>query len=65
MKSPCTPDCERRSITCHCECKAYKDFRAERDELNQRKFMQTENRPFPRNHEMKYRKNLKAGRVNR
>ena len=65
MRSPCTPDCEKRSVTCHCECAEYIAFRAHRDEMNERRSAEYESRPFPRSLEMKYLKNLKAGRVNR
>lgn len=28
MKHPCTPDCKKRSGTCHATCKKYKKFEA-------------------------------------
>ena len=34
MKNPCMPNCPKRCITCHCNCKQYKDYRAWLDSIN-------------------------------
>lgn len=62
IPNPCKKDCPKRSCTCHAECTDYKLFRADRDELNRIRNKEIESRPFSHDLEMKYRKNLKAGR---
>lgn len=32
LKSPCTPDCPRRSATCHAECKENLEYAAKKQE---------------------------------
>ena len=34
VKAPCK-DCEKRNPYCHTSCKAYKDYRAEKDRENE------------------------------
>lgn len=59
MINPCDPKCERRSATCHCTCKEYIAFQKENEENNRKRRLETESRILSRDHEMKYRKNLK------
>lgn len=32
VKQPCTPDCEKRSATCHSECEAWLKYEKERND---------------------------------
>ena len=62
MKCPCK-GCEppKRTLTCHGFCEEYKEWRAARDEANRKRNIDHDNRQLSRDHEMKYRKNLRKG----
>lgn len=62
IPNPCKKDCPKRSSTCHANCPDYALFRADCDERNRNRAKEIESRPFSHDLEMKYRKNLKAGR---
>lgn len=61
MKCPCK-SCEK--VGCgsyHDKCHAYSEWRAFRDEVNRKKADHQELKALSRDHEMKYRKNLRKG----
>lgn len=62
MKCPCK-DCFDRTITCHGFCEDYKKWREWRSEINEKRKNDQEVRTMSRDHEIKYRKNLKQGRT--
>lgn len=60
MKSPCLR-CDQRKPYCHGSCDQYKQFTESRHEILRKKSMDQDKRQLSRDHEMKYRKNLKGG----
>ena len=61
MKCPCK-GCLRRKLGCHGFCEPYKEWRGWHDEVNRKKQADGELRRLSRDHEIKYRQNLKQGR---
>jgi hypothetical protein len=65
MKCPCK-DCQKHSADCHANCTdGYKEWRAALDEVNKKKNAWNQVKGISRDHELKYRKNLKEGRKHR
>ena len=64
MKCPCK-ECNDRTITCHSVCKRYTEWKGWRDEINRKRNADADNRQLSRDHELKYRKNLKRGGIKR
>ena len=62
MMCPCK-GCDHRELGCHGICKKYQEWTASRHEINRKRQLDKENRQLSRDHEMKYRKNLKQGRM--
>lgn len=60
MKCPCKA-CENRKLGCHGSCEQYQQWTADRHEINRKRFIEGINTQRSRDHEMKYRKNLKQG----
>lgn len=60
MKCPCKT-CDHREAYCHGKCDLYKEWSEKRHEINRKKAMDQENRQLSRDHERKYRRNLKGG----
>lgn len=61
MRCPCKA-CDHREIGCHGRCEGYQEWTASRHEINRKRAADQELRGISRDHEMKYRKNLKQGR---
>lgn len=61
MICPCK-GCVDRTITCHGVCKRYQEWKAWKDDVNRNRKEESDLRQLSRDHEMKYRKNLKQGR---
>ena len=59
MKCPCR-DCPNRTLTCHGFCKEYKAWKDWREEVNRKKAAESSTW-HSRNHELNYRRSLKAG----
>lgn len=64
MRCPCK-NCDHRKLNCHGACEGYKAWRDEKDKANRKKQQEHETKTLSRDHEMKYRKNLKNGWRNR
>ena len=60
MRCPCK-NCDHRDAYCHGSCEAYKQYSESRHEISRKKAMDQDSRQLSRDHEMKYRKNLKGG----
>lgn len=60
-KCPCK-GCTKRKLGCHGFCDQYKEWRDWRDEVNRKRHAEDETKQLSRDHELKYRKNLKQGR---
>jgi hypothetical protein len=58
MICPCK-GCTERTILCHGRCDGYQQWKKEREEINRIRSMETENRQLSREHEIRYRKNVK------
>ena len=61
MKCPCK-GCDRRKLGCHGFCDQYKEWREWANKINQKRQADGELKQLSRDHELKYRKNLKHGR---
>ena len=62
MKSPCET-CERQGCgSYHDQCPEYQEMRKRLDSINQQKYFEKELGGISRDHELKYRKNLKKGK---
>lgn len=61
MICPCK-GCEDRTITCHGVCKRYQEWKAWIEERNRKMVLDRTNREISHDQEMKYRRNLKAGK---
>lgn len=62
MKCPCK-DCEKKGCgSFHDSCENFKKWTASRQEANKIKWLEQDSRSMSRDHEIKYRKNLKQGR---
>ena len=64
MKCPCK-GCDRRKLNCHGFCEEYKAWRGWKDEVNRKKAADQDARQLSRDHELKYRHNLKGGWKNK
>ena len=64
MKCPCR-GCTSRKLNCHGFCDEYKAWREWKDEVNRKKQQDQEMKALSRDHELKYRKNLKKGWKNK
>ena len=60
MKCPCK-GCDHRKLGCHGFCNEYKEWRIEIDERNRNRQKENDSRQLSRDHELKYRRNLKEG----
>ena len=60
MKCPCK-GCDHRKLGCHGFCDEYKKWRDNRDEICKKRQAYHDANGLSRDHEMKYRRNLKAG----
>ena len=61
MKCPCK-GCTRRKLGCHGFCDQYKLWREWQDKVNKLRQADGELKQLSRDHELKYRKNLKLGK---
>ena len=59
-KCPCK-ECTDRKLMCHCSCEAYKAWKAEREEMLKVKQESQQLKQLSRDHELKYRKNIRWG----
>lgn len=59
-RCPCK-GCEQRKVGCHGSCEAYQAWTASRHEIIRKRQIEQEKRQLSRDHEMKYRRNLKEG----
>ena len=64
MKCPCK-GCDHRKLGCHGNCEQYKAWAEEREEINRKRYAAQDARQLSRDHEMKYRRNLKQGFQNK
>ena len=64
MKCPCK-GCLDRKLGCHGRCERYQEWSASRHEINRKRIADKEMIQLSRDHEMKYRKNLKKGWTNK
>ena len=64
LKCPCK-DCDHRKLNCHGACKGYKAWRDWKDEVNRKKAADQDSRQLSREHEIRYRKSMKAGWKNK
>ena len=64
MKCPCK-GCDNRKLGCHGFCEGYKAWSAEREEVNRKRSAEQDARQLSRDHERKYRRNLKQGFPNK
>ena len=60
-KCPCK-GCEKRKLGCHGFCDQYKQWRDLHDQANKKRQADVEFKQLSRDHELKYRKNLKLGK---
>lgn len=60
MKCPCK-GCDHRKLGCHGRCDEYQKWSAWKIGINQKRHEDKEVRQLSRDHELKYRKNLKTG----
>ena len=61
MKCPCK-GCVDRTVTCHGRCPRYEEFKKDKEEQNKRKYLENDAKQLSRDHEIKYRRNLKSRR---
>ena len=59
MKCPCK-GCDHRKLGCHGFCDEYQKWRKWHDSVNQKRQADGELKQLSRDHELKYRKNLKG-----
>ena len=64
MKCPCK-ECDHRKLNCHGACEGYKKWRDWKDEVNRKKAADQDSRQISREHEIRYRKSMKAGWKNK
>lgn len=64
MRCPCK-GCDRRKLGCHGRCEQYKAWTASRHEINRKRYAEQDVRQLSRDHERKYRRNLKQGFQNK
>ena len=60
MKCPCK-ECTDRKLLCHGSCDEYKAWKEYREEINKKRLADKELKQLSRDHEIKYRKNLRWG----
>ena len=59
MKCPCK-GCFKRKLGCHGFCEEYKTWREWYNRINQKRQAENATKQLSRDHELKYRKNLKG-----
>ena len=59
MKCPCK-GCDHRKLGCHGFCDGYQKWRDWKEEVNRKRQADGELKQLSRDHELKYRKNLKG-----